>query len=101
MEMDGQVIVALVDKPHNSLPTSLHLESWTRRLAIISNKPCWLETGIDLLKEGFHFNLIVINPLIGGCIVVGSECAQHRTDCYGGIIYVLGFLGSSFTIFSE
>lgn len=75
--MDRNVFVSMISEANNCLSASLHTESRARRDTIITNQLSRFEAGIDLLFKGLDFNLIVVDVLSGGLVVVGSNMLSN------------------------
>ena len=66
--MHSGVQGCVVCKSDDSLGILIHSESWSRTDSIIADKIGFPELWVDLLLEGFDFNLEVIDCPVGGRI---------------------------------
>ena len=75
MEMHRVWVLGLVDEPNDGLGTPLHLESRTRRHAIVPDEGCWPPIWVDLLLQLPDFDLIVVDGLPGDRVL---DSSTHR-----------------------
>ena len=71
VEMDREILVAVVPKPYNCLSSLLHEEGRARRHGIVSDKLSGLQPRVDLLGEWTDIDLVVIDSVARGRICVG------------------------------
>lgn len=66
MQVDRDIVLGrIIDEPNYSLCTPVNHEGWPRSHAIITDKVGGLQTGIDLLLEGFRRNLEILDWFLG------------------------------------
>lgn len=63
VEVDRVGILSMVDEPHDALRASGHDERRPGRHAVVADKLCWAQVGVDVFTERFDFNLVVKNVL--------------------------------------
>ena len=54
----------MIDEADDSLTTLLHLESWSRNHAIVTNMACF-DARVDFDIDRLDINFVVINVIIG------------------------------------
>jgi hypothetical protein len=61
VKMDGEVFVAMVFESNYGFSALSHPESGTWRYAIVSDKPSWLQTLVNLMFERLHINFVEVD----------------------------------------
>lgn len=65
----------MVPEPYHCLASFFHTEGWTRRHAIVTDKSGRLQTGVDLLSQRLDVDLVVVDLVAGGLVLI---CVERR-----------------------
>lgn len=70
MKMNRVWLISMIDESNNGLAAPRHVESWSRRDTIVTNKVGFPKARIDLLLKWLNFDLVIINwnARFGVCI---------------------------------
>lgn len=68
--MDREIHCGTVDKPDDCFTIFFHSKGGPRANTIIAHKLGFLESRVDLLLKGLDFNLIIVDILASGRVVV-------------------------------
>jgi hypothetical protein len=78
MKMNREICCGSIDKSYHCLAIFLHAEGGPWAYTIITDKLSFLESWVDLLLKRLDFDLIVVDILASGRIVVRTD--QVRSE---------------------